>query len=55
MRLKTAVGIGAGAAAGMATLAGVGAGLAGWKLYRRLRSGEKLAGRVVMITGARPR
>jgi|SRR5579872_5188361 len=52
MRLKTAVGIGAGAAAGMATLAGVGAGLAGWKLYRRLRSGEKLAGRVVMITGA---
>jgi short-subunit dehydrogenase len=51
MRLKTAVGIGAGMTAGMATLAGVGMGLAGWKLYRRVRSGESLAGRVVLITG----
>jgi short-subunit dehydrogenase len=52
MRLKTAVGIGAGVTAGMATLAGVGVGLAGWKLYQRLRSGESMAGRVVLITGS---
>jgi short-subunit dehydrogenase len=52
MRLKTAVGIGAGVTAGMATLAGVGLGLAGWKLYQRLRSGESMAGRVVLITGS---
>ena len=52
MRLKTAVGIGAGAAAGMATLAGVGVGLAGWKLYQRVRSGESLGGKVVLITGS---
>jgi short-subunit dehydrogenase len=52
MRLKTAVGIGAGMTAGMATLAGVGLGLAGWKLYQRLRSGESMAGRVVLITGS---
>jgi short-subunit dehydrogenase len=52
MRLKTAIGIGAGVTAGMATLAGVGLGLAGWKIYQRVRSGESLAGRVVLITGA---
>jgi short-subunit dehydrogenase len=52
MRLKTAVGIGAGMTAGMATLAGVGLGLAGWKLYQRVRSGESVAGRVVLITGS---
>lgn len=52
MRLRTAVGIGAGVTAGMATLAGLGVGVAGWKLYQRLRSGEGLAGRVVLITGA---
>jgi short-subunit dehydrogenase len=52
MRLKTAVGIGAGITAGMATLAGVGVGVAGWKLYQRLRSGESMAGRVVLITGS---
>lgn len=52
MRLRTAVAIGAGATAGMATLAGVGLGLAGWKLYRRVRSGEAMAGRVVLITGS---
>src|SRR5579872_587689 len=52
MRLKTAVGIGAGVTAGMATLAGVGVGLAGWKLYQRVRSGESLAGKVVLITGS---
>ncbi|HJS97530.1 MAG TPA: SDR family NAD(P)-dependent oxidoreductase [Terriglobales bacterium] len=52
MRLKTAVRIGAGVTAGMATLAGVGVGLAGWKLYQRLRSGESIAGRVVLITGS---
>ncbi|HKC72116.1 MAG TPA: SDR family NAD(P)-dependent oxidoreductase [Terriglobales bacterium] len=52
MRLKTAVGIGAGMTAGMATLAGVGVGLAGWKLYQRVRSGESVAGRVVLITGS---
>jgi short-subunit dehydrogenase len=52
MRLKTAVGIGAGVTAGMATLAGVGVGLAGWKLYQRLRSGESMAGKVVLITGS---
>jgi short-subunit dehydrogenase len=52
MRLKTAVGIGAGVTAGMATLAGVGVGLAGWKLYQRMRSGESMAGRVVLITGS---
>lgn len=51
MRLKTAVGIGAGVTAGMATLAGVGAGLAAWKIYQRVRSGEGLAGKVVLITG----
>ncbi|HEV2115015.1 MAG TPA: SDR family oxidoreductase [Terriglobales bacterium] len=51
MRLKTAVGIGAGVTAGVATLAGVGVALAGWKLYQRVRSGESLAGRVVLITG----
>jgi len=52
MRLKTAVGIGAGVTAGMATLAGVGVGLAGWKLYQRVRSGESVAGKVVLITGS---
>ena len=52
MRLKTAVGIGAGMTAGMATLAGVGVGLAGWKLYQRVRSGQSVAGRVVLITGS---
>jgi len=52
MRLRTAVGIGAGMTAGMATLAGVGVGLAGWKLYQRVRSGESVAGRVVLITGS---
>jgi short-subunit dehydrogenase len=52
MRLKTAVGIGAGMTAGMATLAGVGVTLAGWKLYQRVRSGESVAGRVVLITGS---
>ena len=52
MRLKTAVGIGAGVTAGVATLAGVGVGLAGWKLYERVRSGESMAGRVVLITGS---
>jgi short-subunit dehydrogenase len=52
MRLKTAVGIGAGVTAGAAALAGVGVGLAGWKVYQRLRSGESMAGRVVLITGS---
>jgi short-subunit dehydrogenase len=52
MRLKTAVGIGAGMTAGMATLAGVGVGLAGWKLYQRVRSGQSVVGRVVLITGS---
>jgi short-subunit dehydrogenase len=52
MRLKTAVGIGAGMTAGMATLAGVGVGLAGWKLCQRVRSGQSVAGRVVLITGS---
>jgi short-subunit dehydrogenase len=52
MRLRTAVGIGAGVTAGMATLAGVGVGLAGWKLYQRVRAGESLAGKVVLLTGS---
>lgn len=51
MRLKTAVGIGAGVTAGMATLAGVGATLAAWKIFQRVRSGESLVGKVVLITG----
>jgi NAD(P)-dependent dehydrogenase (short-subunit alcohol dehydrogenase family) len=52
MRLKTAIGIGAGVTAGTAVLAGVGTGLAAWKLYQRLRTGDSLAGRVVLITGS---
>ncbi|HSB77129.1 MAG TPA: SDR family NAD(P)-dependent oxidoreductase [Terriglobales bacterium] len=51
MRWKTAVGIGAGVTAGAATLAGVGVGLAGWKMYQRLRAGESMARRVALITG----
>src|SRR5437588_7029349 len=51
MRWRSAIGIGALGAAGTATLAGVGMGLAGWQLYRRLRSGESLLGKTVLITG----
>src|SRR5437868_13544933 len=51
MRWRTAVGIGGLGAAGTATLAGVAVGLAGWKAYRRLRAGDSLLGKTVLITG----
>src|SRR5689334_20801981 len=49
--LKKLAWLGAAGAAGM-TVAGVGAGVAAWSLWRRMRRGESLAGQVALITGA---
>src|SRR5947208_11653181 len=51
MRARTALRLGA-AATGVTAAAGVGTGLLAWRLYRRLRAGEDLAGKVVLITGS---
>jgi short-subunit dehydrogenase len=51
MRARTALQLGA-AATGLTAAAGVGTGLLAWRLYRRLRAGEDLAGKVVLITGS---
>ena len=51
MRLKTVLGVSAVTATAVTAGVGIGAGLLLRELYGRLRSGESLAGKVVLITG----
>ena len=49
--LRTAAMLAAGGAAVAGAGIGVGAGLVGWALWRRISGGEDLSGKVVLITG----
>ena len=55
MRVRKAIRFGTVAAAttaGITAAVGIGAGIAGWQLYRRMRPGADLSGKVVLITGS---